>query len=158
MRRTPLIGLPVALALAAVVAGCSSGTASPSAPPSPSGTAPAAVDVKLQEWAVVPAPASVPAGSVAFTVKNSGPNDVHEMVVVKTDLDPGALPAQADGSIDEAGAGVTAIGEVEDVEVGGTKTLTVDLAPGKYVLLCNIVDGDEVHYKLGMRAAFTVTP
>jgi len=37
-----------------------------------------------------------------------------------------------------------------------------DLAPGKYVLICNIVqtepDGSkEAHYKVGMRTAFTVT-
>ena len=57
----------------------------------------------------------------------------------------------------EEGAGVTLIGEVEDVAVGTTKTVTLDLAAGKYVLLCNIVEEDEVHYRLGMRTAFEVT-
>jgi hypothetical protein len=40
--------------------------------------------------------------------------------------------------------------------------VSFDLAPGKYVLICNIVqtepDGSiEAHYKVGMRTAFTVT-
>ena len=75
------------------------------------------------------------------------------MVVVKTDLEPGALPTNSDGSINEEGEGVTAVGEVEDVAIGGSATLTLDLEPGKYVLLCNIVDGTDVHFKNGMRTA-----
>lgn len=158
MRRTPIARSALALGLViatAVVAGCSSGSSSPSA--APSTAAPANVEVTLQEWAVVPASASVSAGSVTFNAKNIGPNDTHEMVVLRTDLAPGALPTQADGSIDEEATGVTLVGEVEDVTVGTTKTVTLDLAAGKYVLLCNIVDGDEVHYKLGMRTAFEVS-
>jgi uncharacterized cupredoxin-like copper-binding protein len=156
MRRTMIIGSLGALSLAAVVAGCSGGAASPTA--SPAASAPATVEVTLQEWAVLPATTTVSAGSVTFNVKNVGPKDVHEMVVLKTDLAPDAVPANADGSINEEGAGVEALGEVEDVAVGGTKTVTLDLAPGKYLLLCNVVDGDEVHFKLGMRAPFEVTP
>jgi uncharacterized cupredoxin-like copper-binding protein len=158
MRRTMIIGSLGALSLAAVVAGCAGGAASPTAPPAASAPATSSVEVTLQEWAVLPATTTVSAGSVTFNVKNVGPKDVHEMVVLKTDLAPDAVPANADGSINEEGAGVEALGEVEDVAVGGTKTVTLDLAPGKYLLLCNIVDGDEVHFKLGMRAPFEVTP
>jgi uncharacterized cupredoxin-like copper-binding protein len=158
MRRAMIIGSLGALSLAAVVAGCSSSAASPTASPAASAPAASSVEVTLQEWAVVPAATTVSAGSVTFNVKNIGPKDVHEMVVLKTDLAPDAVPANADGSINEEGAGVEALGEVEDVAVDGTKTVTLDLAPGKYLLICNIVDGDEVHYKLGMRTAFEVTP
>jgi len=158
MRRTMIIGSLGALSLAAVVAGCSGGAASPTAPPAASAPATSSVEVTLQEWAVLPATTTVSAGSVTFNVKNVGPKDVHEMVVLKTDLAPDAVPANADGSINEEGAGVEALGEVEDVAVGSTKTVTLDLAPGKYLLLCNIVDGGEVHYKLGMRTAFEVKP
>ena len=35
-----------------------------------------------------------------------------------------------------------------------TGTVTLDLKPGKYVLVCNI----EKHYAQGMRSAFTVGP
>lgn len=158
MRRSLIINTMGALSLAVVVAACASGAASPSSPPAASAPAASSVEVTLQEWAVVAASTSVSAGSVTFNVKNIGPNDVHEMVVLKTDLAPDAVPANADGSINEAGAGVEALGEVEDVAVGSTKAVTLDLAPGKYLLLCNIVDGDQVHFKLGMRTAFEVKP
>jgi len=163
MRRTMIIRSMGALSLAAALAACSGSSASPTAAPAtpaPAATAAAAstVDVSLQEWAVVPAVTSVASGNVTFNIKNIGPTNVHEMVVVKTDLDPGALPTNADGSINEEGEGVAAIGEVEDVAIGGSAVLTLDLEPGKYVLLCNIVDGGEVHFKQGMRTAFEVTP
>jgi len=113
----------------------------------------------LQEWSVLPATESAPAGAVTFTVTNSGPEDVHEFVVLKTDLDPGALPTEETGAVSEEGSGMTVIGEIEDVAVGATQELTVSLTPGKYVLLCNIYDETEkeAHYKMGMRTPFTVT-
>jgi len=120
------------------------------------------VSVALQEFAIVPSVASAPAGKVTFVAKNTGPDDVHEMVVLRTDLDPAALPVDNDGKADEEGDGITSIGETGDVAVGATKDVAFDLAPGKYVLICNIVqtepDGSkEAHYKVGMRTAFTVT-
>ena len=113
----------------------------------------------LQEFAIVPSVASVPAGTVKFVAKNTGPDDIHEMVVLRTDLDAAALST---GKADEEGDGITSIGETGDVAVGETKEVSFDLAPGKYVLICNIVqtepDGSiEAHYKVGMRTAFTVT-
>ena len=74
---------------------------------------------------------------------------MHEFVVVKTDLKADALPI-VDNKIDESA--LTPVDEVEDIAVGGTPSLTVDLAAGHYVLLCNI----ETHYGLGMHADFTV--
>ena len=120
------------------------------------------VSVALQEFAIVPSVASAPAGKVTFVAKNTGPDDVHEMVVLRTDLDPAALPVDNDGKADEEGDGITSIGETGDVAVGATKDVSFDLAPGKYVLICNIVqtepDGSkEAHNKVGMRTAFTVT-
>jgi uncharacterized cupredoxin-like copper-binding protein len=117
-----------------------------------------AVEVKLQEWAVVPAPDSVAPGSVTFNVTNTGPADTHEFVVLKTDLDPGALPTDSTGAVSETGAGIEVVDEIEDIAVGTSPTLTATLAAGKYVLLCNIYDATEkeAHYKMGMRVAFTV--
>ena len=120
------------------------------------------VSVALQEFAIVPSVASAPAGKVTFVAKNTGPDDVHEMVVLRTDLDPAALPVDKDGKADEEADGITSIGETGDVAVGETKDVSFDLAPGNYVLICNIVqtepDGSiEAHYKVGMRTAFTVT-
>jgi len=114
------------------------------------------LDVTLQEFSVIPAQDSVSSGDVTFKTSNKGPKDVHELVVIKTDLDPDQLPTEADGSVNEEASGLEGIGEVEDVEVGQTKTFTVHLDPGHYVMICNIVDKVGAHYRDGMRTALTV--
>lgn len=116
------------------------------------------IDVTLQEFSVIPAQDSAPAGSITFNVENTGPDDVHEFVVLKTDLAPEALPTDENGAVDEAGEGIEVIDEIEDIPVGGTPSLTVDLDAGNYVLVCNIWDEEEqeAHYAVGMRTAFTV--
>jgi uncharacterized cupredoxin-like copper-binding protein len=117
-----------------------------------------AVDVTVQEFAVIPATSSAPAGDVTFDVTNEGPDDVHEFVVFLTDLAPDALPTIEDGSVDEEGEGLELQGEIEDIAVGDTQSVTLDLAAGNYVLICNIYDADEqeAHYQEGMRVAFSV--
>jgi len=151
---------PAASAVATSDTAASVAASASAASPAPSGST--SVSVGLQEFAIVPSVASAPAGKVTFVAKNTGPDDVHEMVVLRTDLDPAALPVDNDGKADEEGDGITSIGETGDVAVGATKDVAFDLAPGKYVLICNIVqtepDGSkEAHYKVGMRTAFTVT-
>jgi uncharacterized cupredoxin-like copper-binding protein len=117
------------------------------------------VDVTLQEFAVGADPSSVSAGSVTFNIENIGPDDVHEFVVIRTDLDPTALPTDETGAVEETGEGMEVVDEVEDIPVGDTPTLTVDLTAGSYVLICNIYDEaeQEAHYSEGMRTAFTVS-
>jgi hypothetical protein len=118
------------------------------------------VAVTLQEFSVTPAQASAPAGQVTFQAKNTGPEDEHELVVLETDLDPGDLPTKSDGSVDEEGAGLDAVGEIEEFKVGTTQSKAFDLTAGSDVLICNVVEKDEgkteAHYQLGMRTAFTV--
>jgi uncharacterized cupredoxin-like copper-binding protein len=116
------------------------------------------IDVTVQEFAVIPAQDSAPAGTITFNVENMGPNDVHEFVVIKTDLAPDALPTDENGAVEEAGEGMEVIDEIEDIPVGDTPSLTVDLDAASYVLICNIWDEEEqeAHYVMGMRAAFTV--
>jgi uncharacterized cupredoxin-like copper-binding protein len=150
---------PIAAILGAsllLLAACSSSSsASPSAGGGEGGST---IDVTLQEFAIVPAETSAPAGEITFSVTNDGPDDVHEFVIVQTDLAPGDLPTDADGAVDESGEGVTVIDEIEDLPVGETQDVTVTLEAGSYVLLCNIFDADEgeAHYAEGMRTAFTV--
>jgi hypothetical protein len=116
------------------------------------------VDVTLQEFAVLPAQDSAPAGTITFQVENTGPDDIHEFVVLKTDLAPDALPTDENGAVTEEGEGIEVIDEIEDIPVGETPSLTVDLDAGNYVLICNIWDEEEqeAHYAQGMRTAFTV--
>ena len=119
------------------------------------------VAVTLQEFAVLPAQDTVPAGSVTFEATNEGPDDPHELVVIRTDLAPEAPPTTPDGAVDEEGEGIEVIGEIEEFPVGETRSGTFDLEAGDYVLVCNIVeeeDGEiEAHYALGMRIGFVVT-
>lgn len=148
-RRT-IRGLAAVGVLSLAVMGCTSGGAS-----SPS----AAVQVTLQEWSVGVAPATAAAGEVTFVVTNDGPADVHEFVIIKTDLSFIDLPTDATGKVDETQGGMEVIGEIEDIAVGATAELTETLAPGAYALICNIYSADEqeAHYAEGMRASFTVT-
>jgi uncharacterized cupredoxin-like copper-binding protein len=60
-----------------------------------------------------------------------------------------ALVSGPDGKVSES----TTAGEVGDVEVGKTKTGTLNLTAGTYEVVCNIKD----HYMLGMHATLTVT-
>lgn len=123
--------------------------------PSPSGTR---VNVTLQEWAILPAEVPAPPGEITFAVTNDGPDDVHEFVIIRTDLDTDALPIDATGAVDETGAGIEVVDEIEDIAVGDTVEITLDLEVGNYVLICNIYDVSkhEAHYGMGMRASFQV--
>jgi uncharacterized cupredoxin-like copper-binding protein len=116
------------------------------------------VDITLQEFAIGVTPSSVPAGEVTFEVTNEGPEDVHEFVVLRTDLAPTELPTDENGVVLEEGGGIEVFDEIEDIPVGESESLTLDLDGGSYVLICNIWDEDEqeAHYAEGMRASFTV--
>lgn len=151
--RAPAVALALFAFGVLVLAGCSS-SGSNAASSAAGGT----VNVTLTEWAVVTDKASVPAGDVAFEVTNAGTQFAHEFVVIKTDLAPADLPA-IDGKVDEAGAGIEFIGEVEGMAIGAAESVSFNLTAGKYVLICNVVEttgGLEAHYAQGMRTAFTV--
>jgi hypothetical protein len=118
------------------------------------------VPVRLSEFRVRVAPATIPAGPVSFAVKNAGGLE-HEVVIVRGS-DPAALPVDADGAVDEDRlAPADQLGELEDLtpKVNAKFDAGV-LAPGTYVLFCNIVskDGGETlsHYAEGMHAFVTV--
>jgi uncharacterized cupredoxin-like copper-binding protein len=115
------------------------------------------LDVTLMEWAITARASTVPAGDVYFLVENDGPEDAHEFVVIKTDLAADALPVE-DGRVPEDD--VDLLGEIEPFAVGSTGSLSLDLEPGSYVLICNIAHEEhgelESHYELGMRTTLTV--
>jgi uncharacterized cupredoxin-like copper-binding protein len=146
------IGAAVAVAAMLGVAGCSG------ASPTPGGDEATTVNVTLQEWAVVPAVSSAPAGEITFHVTNDGPEDVHEFVVIQTDLAHGDLPVDDTGTVVEEGGDITVSGEIEDIPVGESQDLTLSLDAGSYVLICNIYSEDELeaHYQMGMHIGFTV--
>jgi uncharacterized cupredoxin-like copper-binding protein len=93
---------------------------------------------------------SGPAGSFTFEITNNGPEE-HEFVIFKTDLAADKLPVVND-KVPEDTEGLNLIDEEEEIPKGESRTLTVDLEAGKYVLICNLVG----HYGQGMHAPFTV--
>ena len=139
------IAVPAGLVLAFAAASCGGG----------GGT----VDVTLQEFSVATDPTSAEAGEMTFEATNDGPDDTHEFVVFQTDLSLTDLPTDENGAVDEAGEGLELIGEIEDIEVGETDSVTLNLDAGNYVLVCNIWDEEEqeAHYQEGMRTGFTVS-
>lgn len=153
LRRAILVAASVA---ALMLSACTGATSSPGAGGDGEATT---IAVELQEWAVIPAIDSTAAGEVTFEVTNNGPDDVHEFVVLRTDLDPADLPVDETGTVTEDGEGIEVVDEIEDIPVGETQSVTVTLEAGSYVLLCNIYSADEgeAHYAMGMRTAFTVT-
>ncbi len=113
------------------------------------------VDVALSEFTITVSKSSVKAGDVTFNIENTG-GDVHEFVVVKSDLAPADLPTNADGSFDEEATGIEAVDEIEDIAAGGTGKLSVTVDAGHYYLVCNIVDAAGSHFHEGMYAEVTV--
>jgi len=105
------------------------------------------VDVSLAEYSITPNLQDVTGGTVTFQVQNSGKVD-HEMVVIRTDDAPGGLPFE-NGEASEQGSR----GEIPEIAPGETKTLTLKLPAGHYVLICNLPG----HYMGGMHAGFLVT-
>ncbi len=96
-------------------------------------------------------------GPVTFLVTNSG-KKTHEFVVLQTDTMAADFPIVSfegeSNRIDEDAAGVSNLGETGDMAAGETKTLTVDMPPGHYAIVCNL----QGHYAMGMHQDFWVTP
>lgn len=168
--------LVVGVALVGVmVAGCAPPTAAPGAgdggvaagsPETVVVNAAAPIDVVLDDsgpsgpMSLVPFDSAALAGDITFRVKNLGTVE-HEMIILKTDTpfdqlpvtdagDPPAPVASGANKVDEANN----VGETGDpnLQPGDTRTFTVKLDAGKYVLVCNLAG----HYQMGMRAPFTV--
>ena len=91
------------------------------------------------------------AGSVVFNVHNNAPV-THEFLVIRTDLPAGSLPLGPDGiRVNEEA--LSSAGEISDVPAGTNGTIALDLAPGHYVVFCNL----EGHYLGGMHYSLEVT-
>jgi uncharacterized cupredoxin-like copper-binding protein len=104
------------------------------------------VSATEKEFKITLAQTSAKAGTVTFSVKNAGHLD-HEFIVSKTKLPASKLPVKGTKAVVP-----NQLGLIKPFKPGQTKTLTLKLPPGHYVLLCNI----PAHYQAGQRADFTV--
>jgi uncharacterized cupredoxin-like copper-binding protein len=111
------------------------------------------VNLRLEDFKVLQDAAVVPAGTVSFRILNQGPT-THELSVIRTDRAPDKLPLQRDGlTVNEDAPGMDFLDEAEGLDIDDRQTLVLRLAPGHYVLYCNL----EGHYLGGMHAALTVS-
>ena len=95
---------------------------------------------------------SVKAGNVTFEVSNLSRSIVHEMIVVAVENPNAPLPYDYNtGQIPEKQ--VKMLGETEEMQPNAEKTITLDLKPGAYLLICNVPG----HYAAGMWTPLTVT-
>ena len=96
---------------------------------------------------------SVKAGTVTFEVINWSRSLIHEVVVVAVDNPSVPLPYDySQGRVMEEQ--VKSIGEVTDLEPNAAGSVELTLAPGSYLLICNVAG----HYAAGMAAPLSVTP
>ena len=101
------------------------------------------IHVKLGEMWVKPDYTSVDAGKVTFAATNTGQVE-HELMIER-------MPLKMDGPgrpNEEAAQGM-----IEDMAPGDSGKMTVTLAPGSYVLFCNVTG----HYAGGQHIRFNVT-
>jgi uncharacterized cupredoxin-like copper-binding protein len=128
-------------------------TASPiaSAGP-PSASAATGATVSLTEWKVAVG-GTIKSGKTDLTITNAG-TVPHELLVFKSNLKPSAYPTDPAGDIKEEGAGVKLVSDGDNIDPAGTQTRSIDLAPGKYLFVCNIPG----HFKQGMFTVVTVAP
>ncbi len=139
---TPRV-LPMLCALALLVTSC--GSSAPATLPS---DVQVTVDLKDSPYSVVVTPSTISAGTVKFGIRNTGAM-VHQFDLIKTDLAADKLP------IDTATAKAKDDGlvkQVLNIQAGKVATVSADLQPGHYVIICNVAG----HYQLGMHADFAV--
>lgn len=107
-----------------------------------------AITVEATEFALALSADAAAAGEVTFTLNNAGAIP-HELVVIRSDEAPDALPTEGGIAVED---GLDIVGRTSQIAGGASEDLTVTLEAGKYILICNI----PAHYETGMRAAFTV--
>ena len=158
-RAAVLVIVTFALALAACGSGGSYGTSLPLK----------TGRFRLDEWSITADRPNLRAGSQTITATNTG-HETHELVIVAASS-VRSLPTKANGSVDEAQLDAVKVGEIANVAAGTSHTHVFDLAPGSYVVFCNLVDqmghGNmmggmgggmaHVHFDLGMHTTFNVT-
>jgi uncharacterized cupredoxin-like copper-binding protein len=118
------------------------------------------VSATEKEWQISLSSTNLKAGDITFNITNNGDKQ-HEFIIRKTDLKADSLPLNSDGEVIEDDPQLSEVGdpsEVGEIDPGTSNaTITVNLAPGHYVIFCNLHVGDLLHYKQGMHVDFTVS-
>ena len=98
----------------------------------------------------ITAPKRSASGNLVLSVHNRGP-DAHELIVVREPTS--RLPLRRDGStVSEEKLDPVTAGALEPGHPGSNRKLRLHLAPGRYVLFCNMSG----HYLGGMHTELVV--
>ena len=114
------------LATTAVLVGCSDSSSQP--------VPEASFNVVEQDFNIK-APREVAPGDVRISIDNEGP-DAHEFIVVRSNGKP--LPLRKDGLTMDEDAVENRIVAALEPELPGSREVDATLAPGRYVMLCNM--------------------
>ena len=106
-------------------------------------------DMSKMTMAVVVDKTKVKAGEVTFQVTNNSKDLIHEMLVAPADPAKPLPFVEKDFRVDEEAA--KDMGEVSELDPGKSGALTITLAPGTYILFCNVAG----HYMSGMWTLIT---
>jgi uncharacterized cupredoxin-like copper-binding protein len=106
----------------------------------------------MQGMQMLADPSAIRAGTVTFHATNRSEKLVHEMLVVKVRKLDEKLPYEPKRS-EVPERRIRKLGEIPDLGPGKSSTLTLNLSPGFYLLLCN----QPGHYAGGMWTALTVS-
>jgi caa(3)-type oxidase subunit IV len=110
------------------------------------------IDVQEKSFQIVFSQYSAQAGPVTFHIVNGADDMLHEFLLIQTDLPADQLPTdEATGRVNEDAVNI--ITTAEDIPPSQSRNITVNLAAGHYVIVCNLPG----HYQQGMRVDFNVT-
>jgi uncharacterized cupredoxin-like copper-binding protein len=111
-------------------------------------------DAAIQSDRIVLSRETAPAGRVTFHAVNQSKGLVHELLVVRPKPGQTALTVPYDEKKAEVvESRIARLGEIPDLPPGASGTITLNLTPGSYMLLCN----QPGHYKAGMYTILLVT-
>lgn len=105
------------------------------------------VVVDMKDYSVTLSVSTMKAGSIKFGIRNLGGME-HQFDLIRTDLALDKLPIDGAAKAKEDGL----VKQIKGIGAGKVATISADLAPGRYVIICNIAG----HYQLGMRAELRV--
>jgi plastocyanin len=124
------------------VAGGGNTQAGGGTPVAPSGGGPAGtINATEKDFAISLDKSSIPAGTITFNIKNDGPSP-HNLGIA-----PGNGASKAQGITGKT------LKDSDNIDAGKTGSITVDLQPGTYQVVCSIPG----HIQLGMIVQLTVT-
>jgi uncharacterized cupredoxin-like copper-binding protein len=121
----------------------------------------ATVNVELSEWKIVTDRDTAPSGNKVMVVAENKGADAHNLVLLETELEPGALPVDDKGDVLLTGPDVVAVSQIDSLAPGASGQFTVDEpVPGKYVFVCTVATSNGMSvghpYAKGMFKAFSV--